>query len=508
MSTTYGTDPCRAPSGRNSARSLTWGGAPGYGCTVPSALKSRTPAKLLLALIVVAFTAAGAVAQAIPKGRPPNFVFMFADDLGYGDLACYGHPYAKTPALDELATEGTRFTQAYAGGQTCSPSRTAIMTGRTWWRFAKGVSWNGFGDRVTVTELLNKAGYATGHFGKWHIGPQNYRGQTASGVYGIDEYDRCGPIDIYKKIIPEGRDAPIYDRAIEFIKKHKDRPFYVNVWGFSTHSPLFAHSNHLAEFKNLVVNKEDFSERMQKKFKDCETHGVDINESMRNYLADVYALDLSVKKLLAALDKLGLRDNTIVVFSSDQGPADIKMDDDVYNRVYEFKEDHKNLIGYSGPFRDGKHKIFEGGLRVPFIIRWPGEVKANCVDSENVFCGVDWLPSVCKLAGVEAPTDIDGEDVSDMWLGAKRARRKPLIWNGYPGPSIREGKWRYYNGKYGELLYDVSKDPGETNNLMKQYPEVADGLRKRVEAWLKELPRPERQVLKGRNNDSLGQRPR
>jgi len=228
---------------------------------------------------------------------------------------------------------------------------------------------------------------------------------------------------------------------------------------------------------------------MQKKFKDCERYGVDINESMRNYLADVYTLDCNVKKLLEVLDKLGLRDNTIVVFSSDQGPANIKMDNDVYNRVYEFKETNKNMIGYSGPFREGKHKIFEGGLRVPFIIRWPGKVKADYVDSENVFCGVDWLPSICKLAGIKAPEDIDGEDVSDMWLGAKRDRCKPLFWKGYPGPSIREGKWRYYKGKYGELLYDISKDPGETKNLMKQYPEVANRLRKKVDAWLKELPK-------------------
>jgi len=443
---------------------------------------------LLHTLVAAAALMAGLSARAAADERP-NFVFLFADDLGWGDLACYGHPYAKTPALDKLATEGTRFTQSYAGGQTCSPSRTAIMTGRTWWRFSKSVGWNGFGDRVTVTELLNKAGYATGHFGKWHIGPQPYGGQRLSGVYGIDEYDRCGPREIYEQVVPEGRDAPIYDRAIEFIRENKDRPFYVNVWGFSTHSPVFAHSNHLAEFTDLVVDKSEFSERMQKKFKHCETYGVDVNESMRHYLADVYALDLSVKKLLDALDELGLRDNTIVVFSSDQGPADIKMDDDVYNRVYEFNVDHRNLIGYSGPFRDGKHKIFEGGLRVPFIIRWPGKVKANVVDADSVFCGVDWLPTICKLAGVEAPTDIDGEDVSDMWLGAKRIRRKPLIWSGYPGPSIREGKWRYYDVKYGELLYDVSRDPGETDNLIKQYPEVADRLRKKVAAWLKELPK-------------------
>lgn len=427
----------------------------------------------------------------------PNFVFLFADDLGWGDLACYGHPYAKTPALDQLASEGTRFTQAYAGGQTCNPSRTAIMTGLFPPRFAKQTSWNGFGDRVTVTELLNQAGYATGHFGKWHIGPQIGNEQTVSGVYGIDQYDRCGPREIYKQIIPEGRDAPIYDRAIEFIRENKDRPFYVNVWGFSTHSPVFAHAKHLAEFEDLVVDKAAFSDRMQKKFDHCETYGVDINEAMQNYLADQYALDLSVKKLLEALDELGLRENTIVVFSSDQGPADIKMDDEVYNRVMPFQEQCQNMLGYSGPYRDGKHKVFEGGLRVPFIIRWPGKVKADSVDTESVFSGTDWLPSICKLAGVEAPADIDGEDVSDMWLGAKRAHQKPLFWSGYPGPSIREGKWRFYSsekrtrGKYGDLLFDVLSDPGETDNLIREYPEVADRLRKKVEAWAKELPKPE-----------------
>lgn len=425
------------------------------------------------------------------SARPPNVVFLFADDLGFGDLACYGHPYAKTPTLDTLATEGTRFTQAYAGGQTCSPSRTAIMTGLGWSRFAKSVTWNGFGNHTTITELLQKAGYATGHFGKWHIGPQSYHRPKDSGDYGIDEYDLCGPLDIYTKVIPEGRDAPIYKAAIDFIRKNKDRPFYVNVWGFSTHAPVVSHPNHLAEFKDLVVNEADFSEHMQSKFRNCVKYGGNVNESMRQYLANLYALDLNVKSLLDALDELGLRDNTIVVFSSDNGPDMIKVEDDVYNQPIEFKETFINMMGSAGPCRGSKHKVFEGGLKEPFIIRWHGKVKADCVDTNSVFGFVDWLPSICKLAGVEAPQDIDGEDVSDMWLGAKRAHRKPLFWTGYPGPTIREGNWRYYKGKYGELLYDVSKDPGETNNLIMAYPEVASGLRKKVDVWLKSLPKPE-----------------
>jgi arylsulfatase A-like enzyme len=422
--------------------------------------------------------------------KRPNFVFIYADDLGFGDLACYGHPYAKTPAIDKLASEGTRFIQSYAGGQTCNPARTAIMTSFAIWRFAKGTGWYGFGDKVTVTELLNNAGYATGHFGKWHIGNREAQRERPSGVYGIDVNDNGGPHDVYKKVIPEGRDAPIFDKAIDFIRDNKDRSFYVNLWAYSTHAPVFAHPNHLEVFKELKVNKKDFSQTMQKKFEHCESYGVDINEAMRNYMADVYALDLSVKKLLTTIDELGLRENTIVVFSSDQGPADIKMDDEVYNRTMPFKDSTRNMIGYSGQFRDGKHKVFEGGLRVPFIIRWPGKVKANYVDTKNIFSGLDWLPSVCQLAGVNAPKDIDGEDVSDMWLGAQREHRKALLWNGYPGPTIREGKWRYYKTrKFGDLLYNIEADPSESNNLIKQYPEVADELRKKVDSWLRELPR-------------------
>ena len=418
---------------------------------------------------------------------PPNFVFMFADDLGYRDLACYGHPYAKTPTLDKLASEGTQFTQAYAAGQTCSPSRTGVMTGLGWPQFPRSPARFGFGDRVTITELLNKAGYATGHFGKWHIGPIKER---AAGVYGVDEYDRCGPIDIHRLVPPEGRDAPIYEKAVEFIKKNKDRPFYVNVWGFSTHYPVVSHPNHLAEFKDAKINPADFSEHMRARFRDCIEVGGDLNVSMRHYLANVYALDRNVASLLKAIDDLGLRDNTVVVFSSDQGPAVVRLNDGRYGKEYKYKEGDENMLGDTGPFRGTKHTVLEGGLRIPFIIRWPGKVKAGRVDDSNVIGGVDWLPSICKLAGVEAPADIAGEDVSDMWLGAQRARRKPLFWRGHEGLTIRDGKWRYYRGRQGDELYDLSNDPGEARNLAQQHPEVAASLRTKALAWEKALPTP------------------
>ena len=176
---------------------------------------------------------------------------MFADDLGYGDLACYGHPYAKTPALDQLAKEGTRYEQAYAAGPTCNPSRTGLMTGWSPSRFDRRTDDFDFGDRVTVTELLKKSDYATGHFGKWHIGMDR-----SNGVYGIDENHSGGRPDRFS---PKGRDTPIYEKAIEFIRRHKDKPFYVNIWGFTTHAPVASAPNFLAEFKELTIYiKKDF----------------------------------------------------------------------------------------------------------------------------------------------------------------------------------------------------------------------------------------------------------
>ena len=161
--------------------------------------------------------------------QPPNIVFLFADDLGYADIGCYGHPYAKTPAIDSLAQEGTRFTQFYVTGVTCNPSRTGAMTGIFPARYPKYAADFGFGKRVTITELLKQQGYHTGHFGKWHMGPED-----SNGTYGIDTIETIGKSPGQSK----GRDDDLYSAAIEFIKENKDGPFYVNVWGHATHFPV------------------------------------------------------------------------------------------------------------------------------------------------------------------------------------------------------------------------------------------------------------------------------
>jgi N-acetylgalactosamine-6-sulfatase len=332
----------------------------------------------LALLTLLASIAACAPSPAV--AQRPNIVFLLADDLGYGDLGCYGHPYARTPNIDRLAAEGTKFMQFYVTGVTCCPSRTGFMTGKFPATFATYPADGGFGGRVTVTKLLKRAGYATGHFGKWHIGPE-----TKPGTYGIDRINVAGG----SKRDGRGRDAPIYDDAIAFIEAHKDRPFYVNVWGHVTHHPVNPPAAYVERFRGLAVRETDFPPPMRAKFATAKARGGDLDATMRSYLANVASLDDAVGRLLKRLDALGLRENTIVVFSSDHGSPAIPTEERPQDRPRRRKRpeqaggtdgDHfalsLNLMGSNGHLRGGKHGMYEGGVRVPFIVRWPGRVPA------------------------------------------------------------------------------------------------------------------------------------
>lgn len=410
----------------------------------------------------------------------PNIVFMFADDLGYGDLGCYGHPYAKTPVLDQLAKEGTRYTQFYVTGVTCNPSRTGLMTGVFPARFPKYAADYGFGDRVTITELLKKRGYKIGHFGKWHIGPDD-----SNGTYGIDTVQTIGK----SRGDNAGRDDDLYSAAISFMKENKDQPFYVNIWGHATHFPVDPAENLAAEFQDVKVKRNDFAPTMQHKFDECVKIGGNIDASMQKYLGDVYQIDMNVGRVLKTIDELGLRENTIVVFSSDHGPAPVILSS---KGVRKYSD---NMLGYVGELRGGKHTQYEGGTRVPFIIRWPGHVKAGRVDNESVCSFIDWLPTLCTITDVKMlPGQLDGEDISDIWLGGTRERRKPLFWRpSSPGgtPAIRDGKWKMHlDGKrnQGVELYDLSVDVSESTNVAVQNPIVVKELQKKLRTWVAELP--------------------
>lgn len=434
-------------------------------------------------------TVAAALAHALLIGcatvsqaadRPPNVVFLFADDLGFGDLGCYGHPYAKTPVLDQLAKEGTRFTQFYVTGVTCNPSRTGLMTGRFPARFPKYAADFGFGDCMTITGLLKKRGYTTGHFGKWHIGPD-----ATDGTYGIDTVQTIGK----SQDKSAGRDDDLYSAAVEFIRKNKDGPFYVNVWGHATHFPVNTAPRLVDQFKQVTVNRKDFSATMQHKFDECLQIDGDLDQSMRQYLGDVHQIDQNVGRVLNVIEELGLAKDTLIVFSSDHGPAPVILGGKGARKY------SNNMLGYAGEFRGGKHEQYEGGTRVPFIIRWPGHVKANRVDTQNVCSFIDWLPTLCGIAGIdELPEQLDGEDVSGIWFGADRQRNKPLFWKPSStgsSPAIREGNWKLHlNRRRGQEieLYDLSRDIAESENVAAKYPDVVAKLRKQLTAWVAELP--------------------
>lgn len=448
----------------------------------------------------------GPTAAAPAAARPPNIVFLFADDLGWGDLACYGHPYAKTPHLDQLASEGTRFTQFYATGVTCCPSRTGFMTSKFPATF-KGYPANaGFSGRVTVSELLKRHGYATGHFGKWHIGPETKAGTYGFDVIGADADDETGGKRKAARI-ERGRDAHIYDSAIRFIEQHKDGPFYVNVWGHISHHPVSPSPAVLAGFPPLQVDEAKFPPEMREKFALCKMLGGDVSAHLRAYLAEVKALDDEVGRLLKRLDELGLRENTIVVFSSDQGPAPLR---DPADATEKQKAKAKarfsgegapgsdvrlNAMGFAGPFRGGKHTQFEGGVRIPFIVRWPGQVPTGRVDEKSVLSGADWLPTLCTLTGAKFnAADCDGENAATAWLGQPFTRTKPLLWktsNSRADVAIRDGGWKLHwpNGKRGDVeLYDLTRDAREQRNVAAQHPDVVKSLTAKVEQWNATLP--------------------
>jgi len=390
-----------------------------------------------------------------------------SDDVGYGDSGAYGHPYANTPNINKLAAEGTLFRHFYATGAVCNPSRTGFMTGRNPNSFPNYSDDYGFLGAATITELLTET-HEIGHFGKWHIGPE----KTAKiGTYGIDAIRTNGgaPDD------PRGKDAPVFDNAINFIKRNKDKPFYLNVWGRAGHKPVRP-SKILIEksgLADLVVDRNKFGEHMQEKFDTAGKGGKDLGKHMANYLADIYGVDALIGELLQTVDDLGLRNNTIIVWSSDQGPAPAGSKTD----------ELRNMLGYAGGLRGGKGTIYEGGVRIPFIVRWPGMVPAGKINEHSIMSALDWLPTLCSISGVSYNEDLfEGEDLSDIWLGSDRSRVNPMYWARGRNNAIVYDKWKlfYFPDKDVSELYDLEVDPGEFNDVSGDNVEVTNALLERL----------------------------
>ena len=425
--------------------------------------------------------------------RPPNFVVIVCDDMGWGDLGCYGHSEIKTPNLDRLAEQGTRLTHFYVNSSVCSPTRTGIMTGRfpselavhghfasIEHNIARGMPNFLDAELPMITRLLKSGGYATGHFGKWHLGGPQDPMAPPPEAYGIDvsatvlsngaTYDETGD----KRAISSER---IMKRTLDFIEANREKPFFINCWIIDPHAILAPSPEQMSEYEHLAPigpAKDRFTSTMQ------------------TYYSVITDVDKQVGKLMDHLDELGLADDTIVVFTSDNGPADIWVSTTSHSGA-----------GLTGPFRGCKTSLYEGGIRMPFIVRWPGKVAANVVDNTTVMSAADFLPSFCKLAGVELSNDLtlNGEDLSAVFQGQPVERIKPLMWEyryemrgrhiqHSPMLAMRENQWKILlNPDRSRVeLYNLSDDPSEVDNRAADHPVVAARMSKMLLDWYSTLP--------------------
>ena len=406
------------------------------------------------------------------KAKKPNFVIIFTDDQGYGDLGCFASKTIRSPRLDKLAKEGTRFTSFYAQ-PVCGPSRSALLTGRYPIR-SKG--WSMPADEITFAELLKKAGYTTGCIGKWDVSNRRPIIDRMPNAQGFDYYwGTLGANDNGRVKFHHNNDAAgasrdmasltkLYTNAgIDFLKANKDKPFLLYVAHTMMHSVIDA----------------------SPKFKGKSKGGL--------YSEVVEEFDFHTGRLLDAIDELGLRKNTIVLYTSDNGP---------WNNMQEpLRRKHKGAVawGSSGPLREGKGSSWEGGVRVPCIVRWPGHVPAGRT-SAAIFSTLDIMPTFAKLAGYDVPSDriIDGVDQTALLTGKSEsgARETFYYFCGGSMHGVRKGKWkllipgRKYCYRYvkdrgtgGLELYDLEADVGEKTNLADKHPDVVAELQKLVKAF-------------------------
>ena len=424
-------------------------------------------------------------------GRPPNVIMILADDLGSVDLRCYGADDLMTPELDRLAKRGVRFTQCYAAAPVCSPSRAAFITGRYPQRAGVpgNVPRNDAGgmptDVVTVAEMFARGGYATGHVGKWHLGhhpsktPNGQGFQESFGHLGgcIDNYSHFfywdGPNehDLWRngqEVFHEGRYFPdlMADEAIRFISGHQDEPFFL-YWALNVpHYPLQP------------------SERWRRHYRD-------LPPPRRHYAAFVSTMDETVGRVLRHLDHLHLTNSTIVVFQSDHGHS---------TEIRTFGGG-----GCSGPYRGAKFSLFEGGIRVPAMISWPGTLPRNAVRSQMV-TGCDWVPTLLALAGLPDEPGLDGHDITDV-IRSPSAPGPHSVFHWQSGRTSRGPQWAVRRGPWKLLahprdttagaaplhvdrfLVNLDESVSEQTNLLDAHPDIAVELEQLHEIWVRDVRR-------------------
>lgn len=407
--------------------------------------------------------------------KPPNIIFILADDLGYGDLGCYGQKRIQTPNIDRMAAQGIRFTSCYAGSTVCAPSRCALMTGyHTGHARIRGNARHPLlPEDVTVAEVLKQAGYKTQLIGKWGLGDA---GTTGSPIgQGFDHYfgyldqvhaHNYYPTNLWRDdkevLIEENRNdqRKVYthdlfaEEAIEFVTRNRSGPFFLYL------AFTIPHANNERKNQGMEVpSDEPYSREAWP-------------QQEKNKAAMITRMDKDVGRLVQKLRELGIERNTIVFFTSDNGPH---------------KEGGADpeFFHSSGPFRGIKRDLYEGGIRVPAIVLWPGKITAGKV-SDQPWAFWDFLPTAAELAGVRQPQGIDGVSIKPLLFGRSR-KHAPFYWEfherGFQQAS-RDGKWKAIRPQAAKPLeiYDLASDPGETRDVALENP----GIVKRFEKFFKE----------------------
>jgi arylsulfatase A-like enzyme len=453
--------------------------------------------KLLLILPVILIALAGSLQAAAPV--QPNIIFFLVDDLGWADIGA-NNPgtFYETPNINRLAETGMRFTQGYAACPVCSPSRGAILTGKVPPRFgitdfipgmrnaqlrsAPNASYLPL-EEVTLAEALREAGYATAHFGKWHLGGVGYLPENQGFDRNLGGLDRGGPYGGKKYFSPYGNpklsDGPpgehLPDRlateCVKFMEESKDKPFFASFWFYDVHTPLMARADLQSKYEEKAKSAppDAWGREREREVRLVQRHAI--------YAAMVEAMDQAVGKVLAALDKIGKADNTIVIFTSDNGGLSTSEGSPTSNL----------------PLRAGKGWLYEGGIRVPVIIRAPHFTKAGSV-CETPVIGTDFYPTILEVAGLRQRPEQhqDGVSIAPLLKGAALPAR-PLLWHyphygnqgGAPSGCIRDGDWKlieWYEDNRAEL-FNLRDDPGEKQDLAGRMPDKVKELTTRLHEW-------------------------
>jgi arylsulfatase A-like enzyme len=400
-----------------------------------------------------------------PAVQRPNIVLVFADDLGYADIGCFGSTEIPTPHIDALVSSGMKFTNAYVTAGTCSPSRAGLLTGQYQHRF--GFEFNtditvverlGRGldpAAVTIADVLGKAGYQTGAVGKWHLGTREQFHPLNRGFgsfYGFlrggHRYLPRGQQLLLRGFDPVSEDEYLTDafarEAVDFVNgQSDDTPFFLYVPFNAVHTPLQA----TEKYKNRFSKVED--------------------PRRRTYYAMTSAMDDAVGRIVEAIDAKGFSENTMMIFFNDNGGP-------LYTGVQS-----------NGPLRMGKLFLFEGGVRVPLVIKWPAAVEGGSV-CDGIVSSLDMLPTFSSVAGVTLPSSLNTDGVNlQPWLTDQRtdSPSETLFWRNGQNKAIRKGKWKMVEVPNHVWLFDLEEDIGERNNLAEQHPDVVRQLQREFRDW-------------------------